>query len=113
MIAAFSAMKAREDEQGGGSYDNTLAVIGASPSAEQNLEFLRYAERTAPLFAEWSRIAYVSGRDLGRLLTRACLAGPLVTYAPGHFCEADDGDGDLDVDLADFALFQEAYTGPL
>ncbi len=41
-----------------------------------------------------------------------CSQGPDNTYAPGHLCLEMDGDGDADVDLADFALFQRAFTGP-
>jgi hypothetical protein len=41
-----------------------------------------------------------------------CMQGPGYTYAPGHFCTAGDGDDDLDVDLADFAVFQICFNDP-
>jgi predicted outer membrane repeat protein len=47
--------------------------------------------------------------DLEAML--GCLFGPDET--PSEGCECGDGDADLDVDLADFALFQQQFTGPL
>jgi hypothetical protein len=41
-----------------------------------------------------------------------CMQGPEVTYPPGTYCLAGDGDDDLDVDLPDFAVFQECFMGP-
>ena len=41
-----------------------------------------------------------------------CLQGPGVTYPDGNFCLTGDGDGDKDVDFADFALFQQAFDTP-
>ncbi len=41
-----------------------------------------------------------------------CGQGPDNTYTSGHLCLEMDGDGDADVDLADFTLFQRAFTGP-
>ncbi len=41
-----------------------------------------------------------------------CFKGPGTTYAPGHICAGEDGDGDLDVDLADVSLLQAYFTGP-
>ena len=38
-----------------------------------------------------------------------CLLGPGYDFAPGHFCLDGDADGDMDVDLADFAGFQRLY----
>jgi len=40
----------------------------------------------------------------------ACMAGPEYGVAPECSCADPDGDGDAD--LADFALFQRAFTGP-
>ena len=40
-----------------------------------------------------------------------CLQGPEITFNLSHFCTVMDGDGDLDVDLADFAIFQYLFTG--
>jgi hypothetical protein len=45
------------------------------------------------------------------MLFEACLAGPSATATPG--CECYDLDGDDSVDLADFADFQLAFTGPI
>ncbi|MEW6250816.1 MAG: hypothetical protein AB1716_09220 [Planctomycetota bacterium] len=42
-----------------------------------------------------------------------CFRGPGVPYAPGHVCLVEDGDGDNDVDLLDFAELQDVFTGPL
>ncbi|UCG16403.1 MAG: family 10 glycosylhydrolase [Phycisphaerales bacterium] len=41
-----------------------------------------------------------------------CLQGPGVTYLPGHLCLDGDADEDTDVDLVDFASFQDVFTGP-
>jgi hypothetical protein len=38
--------------------------------------------------------------------------GPGKVFAPGHACLSRDGDGDKDVDLYDFMIFQQVYTGP-
>jgi uncharacterized lipoprotein YddW (UPF0748 family) len=35
-----------------------------------------------------------------------CFAGPEMSFIAGHYCVTGDADGDLDVDLADFAEFQ-------
>ena len=40
-----------------------------------------------------------------------CMDGPDAPYLPGHFCTGDDGDGDLDVDIADFSVLQRIFTG--
>lgn len=48
-------------------------------------------------------------RDFSELAT--CLAGPGVTAALG--CTIFDTDGDLDVDLPDFSMFQISFTGSL
>lgn len=42
-----------------------------------------------------------------------CFQGPDKTYPDGHFCRKEDGDGDADSDLADLALLQVYFTGPL
>ncbi len=39
-----------------------------------------------------------------------CHLGPAGLYPPYSFCSPMDGDRDLDVDLADFKLLQEAYA---
>lgn len=44
---------------------------------------------------------------------RLCLHGPELPYLVGHLCTRGDGDDDLDLDLADFAVFQQNFTGPL
>ncbi len=41
-----------------------------------------------------------------------CMQGPATTYAPGSYCTSGDGDDDLDVDLADFAVFQRCFSEP-
>lgn len=41
-----------------------------------------------------------------------CAQGPDVLYNPGDFCLEFDDQEDLDVDLADVAGFQQAFTGP-
>jgi hypothetical protein len=49
--------------------------------------------------------------DLGDLLPfLSCMSGPDVTYPPGSFCLAGDDDADLDVDVADFTVFQRCFT---
>ncbi len=42
-----------------------------------------------------------------------CLAGPDVDYPDGNFCLVSDGNEDLTIDLADFHLLQQLFTGPL
>lgn len=42
-----------------------------------------------------------------------CLAGPTVTYPEGNICLNGDGDGNRTVDLVDFYLFQQFFTGSL
>jgi NAD(P)-dependent dehydrogenase (short-subunit alcohol dehydrogenase family) len=58
-------------------------------------------------------IEELGGVDLNDLTSfDACLSGPDVNYPPGHPCLVHDTDTDLDVDLADWAGFQAAFTGP-
>ena len=40
-----------------------------------------------------------------------CMLGPDHAWSPAHACAAEDGDGDLDVDLTDFAKIQRYFTG--
>lgn len=40
-----------------------------------------------------------------------CFAGPTLAYPDGHFCLNADGDANLMIDLQDFHLFQQAFTG--
>jgi hypothetical protein len=40
-----------------------------------------------------------------------CALGPATVYPAGHFCLAMDGNGDLKIDLSDFQLMQEVFTG--
>ncbi len=40
-----------------------------------------------------------------------CWQGPDVTYLPGHLCIDVAGEMDLDIDVEDFRLFQERFTG--
>lgn len=42
-----------------------------------------------------------------------CFQGPEKTYPDGHFCRKEDGDNDADSDLADLAILQTFFTGPL
>ncbi|MCK4657982.1 MAG: hypothetical protein KAV82_00535 [Phycisphaerae bacterium] len=51
---------------------------------------------------------FIDGTDYAAFAS--CLDGPLALVDTG--CEPFDMDGDCHVDLADFGLFQEAYTGP-
>lgn len=53
---------------------------------------------------------WIDPGDLGGLFF--CMQGPGYTYVPGHFCLAGDADGDLDVDLPDFATFQRCFEIP-
>ncbi|MFH0979940.1 MAG: N-acetylmuramoyl-L-alanine amidase [Planctomycetota bacterium] len=39
-----------------------------------------------------------------------CLKGPTSPYTPGHACLVHDANSDMRVDLADFALFQQAFA---
>jgi uncharacterized lipoprotein YddW (UPF0748 family) len=43
---------------------------------------------------------------------RFCLKGPVFSMPGGHTCLAGDADGDLDIDLADFAAFQRVVATP-
>ncbi len=49
--------------------------------------------------------------DYDRLVFLSCQLGPDVQYTEGHTCWPGDTDGDADVDLADYAAFQRAFTG--
>ncbi|GJM24081.1 MAG: hypothetical protein DHS20C16_04960 [Phycisphaerae bacterium] len=40
-----------------------------------------------------------------------CASGPATAYPEGHICLSMDGSGDLKIDLADFQLMQEVFTG--
>ncbi len=40
-----------------------------------------------------------------------CRQGPGTAYPPGHSCLNGDADGDLDLDLRDFAWLQDVFTG--
>jgi len=42
-----------------------------------------------------------------------CMQGPDETYVTGHTCLAGDADEDLDLDLADLAIFQTGFTGSI
>lgn len=42
-----------------------------------------------------------------------CMKGPDYAYNEGNRCRAMDGDGNASVDLADFALMQQLFTGAL
>ena len=42
-----------------------------------------------------------------------CLQGPNFTYLDGHVCLELDGDGNNTVDLADFGMLQQFFTGGL
>jgi hypothetical protein len=38
-----------------------------------------------------------------------CLQGPNLAFVSGHFCTCGDADGDMDVDLVDFAIMQSWF----
>ncbi len=59
------------------------------------------------IFADFDGDGHVDLDDLPPFLF--CMNGPDEVYSPGHFCEAGDADEDLDVDLHDFAVFQQIY----
>lgn len=98
-----------------------LVALGLSGKALQSITFDRAdnANTTAifalsgagPQAADIDRDGYVNATDF--LYLSRCLAGPGITTPPAaataeHFARADQ-DGDGDVDLADVALFQEAF----
>ncbi len=43
----------------------------------------------------------------------ACLAGPTIVFPEGNFCLNSDGDGNRTIDLQDFHLFQQHFTGSM
>jgi hypothetical protein len=43
------------------------------------------------------------------LMFMFCMQGPDDAYVPGHACTRGDADDDWDLDLADFAAFQQAF----
>ncbi|UCG16127.1 MAG: phosphodiester glycosidase family protein [Phycisphaerales bacterium] len=57
---------------------------------------------------DYTSNGYVEMDDLPEFVF--CMQGPDITYAPGAYCLAGDGDGDLDVDLGDFAVFQRCFA---
>jgi len=67
-------------------------------------EFEVYA---IPLTGDYNNDGTVSWTDLPNFIY--CFKGPTRTYAASHTCTRGDADGDLDVDLADFATLQTNY----
>lgn len=72
------------------------------------VEFL--ATAAGPLPFDFNRDGYVDWQDFQIFLF--CFRGPNLVYPPGQICLEMDGDGDFDVDLADYALMQQVFTGP-
>ncbi len=70
-------------------------------------EFEVYA---APMPGDFDQNGVIDETDL--LYFEFCAAGPGVAFPLGHLCLAGDFDGDLDLDMADWAAFQFAYGGP-
>jgi hypothetical protein len=63
-----------------------------------------------PLFGDFDNDGDVDFADFQ--VMSFCWQGPGNTYAPGQVCLEFDGDGDRDVDMLDFARFQQEFTGP-
>lgn len=59
------------------------------------------------IFGDFDGNGHADFDDLLPLLF--CLQGPDATYASGHMCLTGDADEDLDVDLHDFASFQQIF----
>ena len=66
---------------------------------------------TAVLPGDYDHDGDVDRADLNAFI--ACMAGDGYQYVNGHMCLTDDLDGDQNVDLADFAVFQQSFTGSL
>ena len=59
------------------------------------------------IFGDFDGNGHADFDDLLPLLF--CMQGPDATYASGHMCLTGDADEDLDVDLHDFASFQQIF----
>lgn len=85
-------------------------ITSAAVRADIMLRVINFLETaTGPLPFDYDRDGDVDHTDY--LYYGFCQNGPLGEYPDGHFCREMDGDDDTDVDLADFALLQEVFTG--
>ncbi|HPM22901.1 MAG TPA: hypothetical protein PLP66_03280 [Phycisphaerae bacterium] len=72
------------------------------------MEFL--ANFTPPSQFDYNHDGKVDVTDFA--IFRFCLRGPGLTYNVGHVCLNEDGDGDRDVDIADFRAMQLDINSP-
>ncbi len=111
-------------------FSSYYGEFSLAPSAKNMIETWRYTGGDNPppggenirmnLWLIWGNPP-VNGQDAEIVITEFrylsdlfavfadCLGGPGVPYAPG--CDCADADGDADVDLADFAMYQAAFAG--
>lgn len=76
---------------------------------ERVLNFLRTAD--GPLPFDFDVDNDVDLNDVS--IFYFCFQGPGVTYPVGSTCRRADGTGDADVDMEDFRILQDVFTGPL
>ena len=84
-----------------------------SPSAraqivQRIIDFLATANGPRPF--DYDRNGYVEFLDFNYFAF--CFQGPDYYYPEEHFCVDVPGEEDLDIDLADFNLMQQSFTGP-
>jgi hypothetical protein len=72
------------------------------------MAFLRSDHR--PLLFNYDRDFDVDMVDFAYLLW--CFQGPDETYTEGHVCVDVAGEEDLDIDLEDYSVMQQSFTGP-
>ncbi|MHC4233896.1 MAG: golvesin C-terminal-like domain-containing protein [Planctomycetota bacterium] len=85
-------------------------ITSAATRAAIMQEIISHLQGTpGPLPFDFDEDCDVDLNDFGAFIF--CYQGPDFSYPPGHFCLDLDGDGDSDVDVVDYALLQQVFTG--
>lgn len=86
------------------------AITSPTTQAEIMQEVVPFLLSAEALFFDYDWDCDVDFYDFTMFLW--CFQGPEIQYADGHMCVDVKGEEDLDIDLADFQILQQGYTGP-
>ncbi len=87
-----------------------VRLLIADPGVDAYARIPEFEVYAASVPGDFDQNGVLDETDL--LYFEFCAAGPGATFPPGHLCLAGDFDGDLDLDMADWAAFQVAFGGP-